>query len=88
MLQRGWLFSALEEHFEAGAVVQIFAGVNLEADVDADFVEFVEDRASSAWRVRRTRFRRGRRDAAATDTCRARRARRRNVTCAIESEIG
>ena len=39
------IFHAVEEHFEAGAVVKIFAGVDFEAEVDADFVEFVEDRS-------------------------------------------
>src|SRR5580704_17362319 len=37
------IFDAVEEHFEAGAVVQIFARMNFEAEVDADFVEFIED---------------------------------------------
>ena len=39
------IFHAVEEHFEAGAVVKIFAGVNFEAEIDADFVEFIEDRS-------------------------------------------
>ena len=38
------IFHAVEEHFEAGAIVEIFAGVDFEAEVDADVVEFVEDR--------------------------------------------
>ncbi len=45
MLQRGWLLDALEEHLEGHAVVQVLAGMDLVADVDAGFVEGVEDRA-------------------------------------------
>ena len=38
------ILHAVEKHFKAGAVVKIFAGVNFEAEVDPDSVEFVEDR--------------------------------------------
>ena len=34
---------AIEKHFEGGAVVQIFAGVNLETEINAGGVEGVED---------------------------------------------
>jgi hypothetical protein len=35
---------ALQEHLEGDAVVQVLAGVDLEAEIDAGFVEGVEDR--------------------------------------------
>ena len=37
------IFYAVEEHFVAGAVVKVFAGVDFEAEIDP-FVEFDEDR--------------------------------------------
>ena len=39
------IVEALEKHFEGDAVVEIFAGVDLEAEIDVGFVEGVEDGA-------------------------------------------
>lgn len=35
---------AVEEHFEGGAVVEIFAGMDFEAEIDAGFIKGVENR--------------------------------------------
>ncbi|MNL28787.1 hypothetical protein D3C87_1504470 [compost metagenome] len=39
---------AIEEHLVGDAIVQVFAGVNFVADVDARLVEGVEDRRPAA----------------------------------------
>lgn len=39
----GMIADAFEEHFERGAVVEIFAGMDFEADIDADAVKGVKD---------------------------------------------
>ena len=42
------IVEALEKHFERHAVVEIFAGVDLEAEVDVGFVERVKDGAPAS----------------------------------------
>src|SRR6266478_122562 len=39
----GMISSALEKHFEGYAIVQVFAGMNLEAEIDSGGVERVQD---------------------------------------------
>jgi hypothetical protein len=48
MLARGWLLHPLEEHLERHAVMQVFAGMDLVADVDAVGIGMVEDRRPAA----------------------------------------